>query len=162
MTLQYRPTDGKLLRIESGPDAGKLARECCCRTCCGVGVPRTISLTVSGIDAASCMAPAQGAYTLEWFTSPWGPCAWEGMLEVAPNEWALATLARIHDAPGEWCDSPAYWWLELGIPHGGLYEWWYWSKATSGGGDYAGAYTFWGSGNEPPFCPPIGGTAVIA
>jgi len=77
--LQYRSTDGALLYVESGPDAGKLAYECCCCSdspCdsdqCGHNEESyshvSMTVTVSGSCDAYC-ENFEGTYDFATFTN---------------------------------------------------------------------------------------------
>jgi hypothetical protein len=71
MTLQYRPSDGKLLYHKSGPNAGKLMAACCCPEC-DPSLPTVLHLSIS-MDGTACQGlfPSSVDLTYDTATKSW-------------------------------------------------------------------------------------------
>jgi hypothetical protein len=100
-TLQYRPTDGKLLYIESGADVGKLARECCCGVgsdpCdCSPALDYTYTVRLDGFTDN--WADYNGDWDIEWQTG----CSWYGEYDVLGTPAVDLTITMSWDATNEW------------------------------------------------------------
>jgi hypothetical protein len=145
--LQRLMPQGVLMRQGAGLGAGRLARECCCGTeCCGVLIPDTLTVTISGFTDP-CAVLVNGSYNMLRTTpsSAYTACEWYGETELADpptddcdagtvGEYRLAlvgvglTLAYA----GTLCDpeAPHGWTVSLGwiVYHctetaPGVYEW---------------------------------------
>ncbi len=100
--LQYRTSDGALLYIESGADAGKLAYECCCggtpsdAPCTDCGSIPTVDavVTVTGTcgDQSRC-DDAAGTYTGANYQNWPTYCSWRFDRVITPSHYASVWIA---------------------------------------------------------------------
>jgi hypothetical protein len=115
--LRYRPSDGKLLYIETGADAGKLAHECCCDDSGGPG----------GDGDCDCTPPLDFIYTVDLagFTTDWDVryndafdlywvdgCTWYGEYDTNSSGTPDITITL------GWNDTDDEWQVVVSLPGG--------------------------------------------
>lgn len=144
--------------------AGNPSYGFCCGCCC-YSVPETIRVTLADLtDTPTGLADYNGTYDLVWAGHDVGggnACIWELAI---PDSGSTLRLSRVwNPANATPCSETGdhLWWLHLtwlptGEPLGCSC---YWSKATSNGGDWAGAYTHY---SALPDCDGATGSSASA